>query len=253
MDPLRLDHRRMFRVHAFLPRFGPPGVRAVTAHAWRWLVRIVLTVLGVIALYVLFAVVLGLIPLNRNYLPVDDGVTIYLASNGVHSDLVVPVRSEVIDWQDEYPTHLFPQVDARQDHLAIGWGSRGFYLNTEHWSDLTLQTAVVALSGAGSSAMHIEYRSRPAPGPDVIVMRIPQAKYRELVDFIRGYAIRDEHSRAIAIAGHHYTHSDAFFEAYGTYSAVMTCNEWTRQALAHAGVRAPAWAPLDTALFYHLR
>lgn len=227
--------------------------RKAASHAWRWTWRFVFAILGLLASYALFAVVLGLIPLNRDFVPANDGVRIFLATNGMHADLVLPVQTEVIDWRSEYPTPLFPRIDERAEFISIGWGSRAFYLNTESWSDLSARTAAEALSGIGRSAMHIEYLARPAPGTDVVALDITVDQYRKLVAYIREHAVRDSGTHPIVIAGRHYNKHDAFFEASGTYSALTTCNEWTRRALNRAGVRVPAWSPLDTALFYHLR
>jgi uncharacterized protein (TIGR02117 family) len=212
-----------------------------------------LALIGVLVAYALLAVVLGLIPLNRDFVPADHGVKIFVTTNGMHADLVLPVQSDVIDWRTEYPTPLFPHVDEHAGYIAIGWGSRAFYLNTESWADLSAQTAAEALSGVGRSAMHIEYQPPPKPGADAIALNLSTDQYRELVTYIREHAIRDSGAHPVVIAGRHYNKHDAFFEAGGTYSALTTCNEWTRRALNRAGVRVPAWAPLDTALFYHLR
>lgn len=234
---------------------APAGsiARKTASHMWRWSWRIALALIGLLIAYALFAVVLGLIPLNRNFVPANNGVKIFVTTNGMHADLVLPVQSDVIDWRAEYPPPLFPRVDERAGYIAIGWGSRAFYLNTESWSDLSAQTAAEALSGVGRSAMHVEYLPPPQPGTDVITLNLSTEQYRELVAYIREHAIRDAGAHPVVIAGRHYNKHDAFFEASGTYSALTTCNEWTRRALSRAGVRVPAWAPLDTALFYHLR
>ena len=51
--------------------------------------------------------------------------------------------------------------------------------------------------------------------------------------------------RRIDAAG--YGDNDAFYEAIPRYTFWYTCNEWTRRALAAAGVRTAIWAPFDTA------
>jgi len=242
----------MSYAHLALPPAGSIA-RQTASHAWRWTWRIAFALIGLLAAYVVLAVVLGLIPLNRDFVPADNGVKIFITTNGMHADLVLPVQSDVIDWRNEYPTPLFPRIDQAARYISIGWGSRAFYLNTESWSDLSAQTAAEALSGVGRSAMHIEYLPPPKPGADVIPLSLNAEQYRELVAYIREHALRDAGAHPIVIAGRHYNKHDAFFEASGTYSALTTCNEWTRRALNRAGVRVPAWSPLDTALFYHLR
>jgi hypothetical protein len=37
-----------------------------------------------------------------------------------------------------------------------------------------------------------------------------------------------------------------------SYTFWHTCNEWTRRALATAGVRTATWAPFDIAVMFHL-
>ena len=237
------------------PELNPTSLRRLLnpPTLWRWTRRGAFAIVAVLGLYVVGALVLGLIPINRDYSPADAGVPIYLATNGVHADILVPANTETVDWREEYPSRLFPNVDPRQDYIAFGWGDRGFYLNTERWADLTAQTAAVAVLGLGRPAMHIEYSTQPRPGPHVVALRISQQHYRDLVNFIREYAERDARGQVVVIGGRHYGRSDAFFEAKGTYSALMTSNEWARRALYVAGVRVPVWAPLDTPLFFHLR
>jgi Protein of unknown function (DUF2459) len=36
---------------------------------------------------------------------------------------------------------------------------------------------------------------------------------------------------------------DVFYTAQGRYSALNTCNSWTRDRLAEAGVRVGRWTP----------
>jgi uncharacterized protein (TIGR02117 family) len=77
--------------------------------------------------------------------------------------------------------------------------------------------------------------------------------YRRLAAFIAAQFRHDAAGDVIIVPGAHYGRYDAFFEAEGHYSAFETCNEWTRQALAVAGVRVPLWSPFDRALLFQLK
>ncbi|MCU0952833.1 MAG: DUF2459 domain-containing protein [Burkholderiaceae bacterium] len=134
----------------------------------RWSAALLALLLAAPLAYLLAALVLGLLPVNADWRPTPEergGVPVYLRTNGVHADLVLPVQAP-----HDF-THLFPRaalIDlAREPSLlpfnwiAFGWGDRGFYLNTPTWADLDAVTAWRALTAQGPSAMHVEYLRRP--------------------------------------------------------------------------------------------
>ncbi|MFL5728111.1 MAG: DUF2459 domain-containing protein, partial [Cytophagaceae bacterium] len=101
--------------------------------------------LSLIAVYFIAAVALTLIPVNTSFKPSEEGVKIFVQSNGVHTDLVVPVKNEVCNWAEKIDPEDF-EMDSRPfSHIAFGWGDQGFYLHTPTWGDLTFSTAINAL------------------------------------------------------------------------------------------------------------
>ncbi len=92
----------------------------------------VFTVLGLVllvGLYFLAAFVLSRLSVHRaeNAKP---EVAIYLLSNGVHTDLVVPMVHPVMDWNTyiSVTDTKDPAFDAK--YVGFGWGDKGFYLET---------------------------------------------------------------------------------------------------------------------------
>ena len=213
---------------------------------------VVAALLATLALYVGCALLLGAIPRNTDFVESENGIPVYVRTNGVHADLVVPTRYGAVDWSLDFPAAHMRALPATTDWIAFGWGDRGFMIETPTWSDLRPGTAIVALCGSGDGAMHVEYIETPsayrvAAGPAVAV------GIREIVGFVRGIIrarCRQAACGSIDAAG--YCGSDAFYEAVPTYTFWYTCNEWTRRALAAAGIRTAMWAPFDTAVFYHL-
>ena len=63
-------------------------------------------------------VLLGLIPVNRGFAPTADGVTIHVFSGPVHSDLILPVANDTIDWRELFPANDFARDTQRLRHLA---------------------------------------------------------------------------------------------------------------------------------------
>jgi len=202
--------------------------------------------LGLLALFVAYGaagLVGGMIPANPNWHPPERGVTIYVETNGVHTDLIVPVVAAGVDWRDiARPGDIADPRYAAYDHLAIGWGEARFYLETPTWADVRPLPVLRAALGSDRTLVHVEHLPAPEPGPDVRPIVLREAEYRRLARFIRAsFAAAAPGARPAIFPG--YGAYDAFYSASGRYDAVMTCNEWTGAALRAAGVRVGAWTP----------
>ena len=206
-----------------------------------------------IALYFTAAVVFGLVALNTASSPAASGVDVFIQTNGVHADLIVPVSAVGLDWRDRLPLDSIPSGVSPRGYVAFGWGDRGFYLSTPRWSDLRLSTAISALAGLDATVLHVEaLNDAPSVGQRTRHVRVAPEAYRRLAAFVTGSFALNARGATIIVPHAHYGRYDAFFEAKGRYSLFVTCNEWTRRALAEAGIRVPAWSPFDTALLYQL-
>jgi uncharacterized protein (TIGR02117 family) len=178
-------------------------------------------------------------------------VPVWLRTNGVHADLVLPAHAP-FDFTREFPrTALIdPNREASvlsYNWIAFGWGDRAFYLNTPTWADLDAAISWRALTAQGPSAMHVEYVRRPLDY-DARPLWLSGGEYARLVAYVRAGFRRDAVGAPIRIDHPGYFATDAFFEGVGSYSAVLTSNEWVRRGLAQAGVRTARWAPFDRAL-----
>jgi uncharacterized protein (TIGR02117 family) len=231
-------------------------VRRVAAALPRALVRGAALLLGVAivipAAYVVVALVLALVPLNADFRPSADGIPVYVRTNGVHAELVLPTRSANLDWSTDHPASDMRALAAPMQWIAFGWGDADFFASTPTWSDLKAGTAFVALTGLGEGAMHVEYIADPASyaGREV---RLSPEQYARLVGYVRDSFERNTDGRPIRLRAPGYFDTDAFYAAKPRYTFWMTSNEWVRRGLTAAGVRTPAWAPFDSALFYQLR
>ena len=98
-----------------------------------------------VALYFTADAILSRIPANsKSSANTDKNYTIYLLSNDVHTDIVLPVQTDLLDWREIFPTSDVKSKDTTYNWVGIGWGDKGFYLNTPEWKDLTAKTALVA-------------------------------------------------------------------------------------------------------------
>ncbi len=194
--------------------------------------------------YVTAALLIGSVPTNRAWRPPASGIVIYVESNGIHTDLIVPKRAAGIDWTPlARARDLGDPRYATYDHLAIGWGERSFYLETPTWADLKLRTLLGAGLGSVRTLVHVEHLPRPTPGTNVRAITLRPQEYRRLAAFIESYW------NLTAKPHPGYGAWDAFYESRGRYDAARTCNSWTGTALAYAGVRVGVWTPFaDTVM-----
>jgi len=126
--------------------------------AGRWVGRLIAALLALPALYLAAALIGSLIAVNRGWSEPAEGTTIYIADNGIHADIVMPVQAQGLDWRPLIPKSDFaaPPPDARW--IAFGSGERRVYLDTPTWWDITPRTLWGALA-VGERVMHVEYVS----------------------------------------------------------------------------------------------
>lgn len=211
----------------------------------------VLAVVAVVVAYALAALILGLIPVNRDYVPAKGGIEILLVSNGIHSGLALPIANEVVDWRPELTPPSLGAVPAT-GFVVVGWGDQGIYTMREGWASLTPMAAITALLGLNRTVLRAEHFGRITSRPGVHAISVTPEGYAELATYIRATLSRDPSGRPIALPEATRYSGDAFYLANGRFSALRTCNEWVRGGLAAAGVRTAMWAPLDRPLFWQL-
>ena len=220
---------------------------------WRWLVRGLLVLLGAALLYGIAVWVLGAIAVNRGYRQAASGVDIMIASNGVHTDFYLPAKHEVKDWTSFAPLQSMPSYLKNARYVLVGWGDRGFFLDTPTWDDLTVGRVLSAVFLPTSSVMHLYYSDyMQEPGERAVQLRLSVAEYRLLVAQIERSFATDANGKPILIKDRSYAADDVFYEGVGSYHLFHTCNNWASTVLDAAGVTSPVWSPLDGAIFAHL-
>lgn len=207
-----------------------------------WIARLRKCVGYLFAGYLLIVLV-GLIPVNNDFRQPDDGIRIYVVSNEVHADIIMPVRTDLIDWSEEFKDATFGSETYGYSHVAIGWGDKGFFLETPTWSEFKISTAANALLLPSSSCLHVSY-TNPEFHPEAASVVVSKEQYEKLVLFFKSSFEKSEANKPIQIPGYSYGSNDAFFEAKGRYHLLNTCNSWVGRALKQAGVRVPWLSPM---------
>ncbi|KFF00308.1 hypothetical protein IX39_06515 [Chryseobacterium formosense] len=211
-------------------------------------------ILGIVVVYALLGYLLPFIEISAK----DDGekkeIPIYIYTNGVHTDIVMPVKNELHDWSAKIPFSNTKSKRTDYQFVGIGWGDKGFYLDTPTWADLKFSTAFNAAFWLSESAMHCSYYTTMTVADDCKMIMISKSQYRDLVKFIDEKFDKDAAGNYILIPTNAvYDDNDAFYDAKGKYSFLNTCNTWANDALKAAGQKAAFWTPSDYGIFLHYK
>lgn len=216
------------------------------------ILKIIAIIPAFILCYLLLAVTGSYIPVNTSFKPVENGIAIYVLSNGVHTDIVVPAYTEEFDWTKKISPEDFNMTANALSYIGFGWGDKGFYLETPTWAELKFSTAFKATFGLSSSAMHVTcYSSVPKESARVKKVNVSVDQYRKITEHIEDTFQKAPSGEYLIINGAHYGKHDRFYEAHGRYHLFNTCNGWTNSGLKKSGINTALWAPFAWSVMRH--
>lgn len=206
------------------------------------LLKTLFTLLGLICSYFIFAFVLSIIPDHPDQEHDNLSHSIYVKSNGVHTDVILLTS----DLQHNIKNSLNQNLST---YTAFGWGDKGFYIEIPTWDDLTFGVAFNAMFLTSETAMHVTPYQRVASHWKKVMLSNEQLS--NLQNYIYdSFQLKNEVFDKIDFEG--YTPTDAFYEAKGSYHLFKTCNVWTNRALKVADVKTGLWSPMDWGILRHL-
>jgi len=211
---------------------------------WRFFKRGVFSFLGLVFLYFFFTLVFSYLPTHPPEINSEKNKTIFITSNGVHLDIILPV--------DDVDLALTEQLKLSSEvkFVSFGWGDKLFYINTPEWSDLTFRVAFTAVFLKSESAMHVtpyttNYNSWRR-------LEISQNQLKILNDYILDSFEKNEQGKILQIKAEGYGYNDYFYKATGSFTLFRTCNVWVNIALKEMGIKTSVWSPFDFGVLYHL-
>ncbi len=104
--------------------------------------------------YLLVSLILTYIPVNNDNDITKNDHSIYLSSNGVHLEIIIPKKN------------LNPLIldglkfEDQEQFFSFGWGDRIFYVETPTWGDLTFVNGFRALFVNTSTLIHVTRYSK---------------------------------------------------------------------------------------------
>lgn len=206
---------------------------------WKRLLRYSLftlvSIVGLIGLYFLMAWILSNISTTPKKIADKKEYIGYLSNNGVHIDIILPTSS--ID------TAFLAKLSLKEDteYVALGWGDRGFYLNTPTWDDVRLSTVCNALLWNSPSVMHVSCYG--GSYKNWTTMPLSRQQIDAMVAKMQKSFKINEDSSFQPIEGYAYGQNDRFYEALGSYNCFNTCNVWTGRILKAGSLKTSVWSP----------
>jgi uncharacterized protein (TIGR02117 family) len=187
-----------------------------------------------------------------NYSQADCTISLYISDQGIHTEIIVPVKNEYFDWNQYLPlTEIRRDATSDYKYLSFGWGDRAFMLETSTSAIINPVTTFKALFLATPSTVHVQsYRVFPQR-IETQCVKISSENYLKMVNFIKNSFQLDAAGKKMKIS-YGYGNTDSFYEAKGSYSILRTCNDWTAEALQKADVNTPLWSTLSSAIMFHL-
>lgn len=203
---------------------------------------------GFICFYVVFALFGMVFPCGSHVQQGD--ISIFVRTNGVHTDICLPTKSEHKDWLSIIDLEAY-EDRSKTEYVAIGWGDKGFFLDTPTWAELKASTAFNAMFLPTPTALHVEFMNQPVESETIKEVKISKESYRELIAFVES-TFEKKNSKIQLIPGHGYGLTDNFYEAKGSYHLFNTCNVWTNDALKCANIRTAVYSVFPQGNIMHL-
>ncbi|NMM47917.1 DUF2459 domain-containing protein [Marinigracilibium pacificum] len=203
-------------------------------------VKWVLFFLTLPIIYLAVSLLLTSITVERESTNEPANKTIYLSTNGVHLDIVIP--------QEDIDSLLLSGIKHGQfaDYISFGWGDENFYINTPTWDDLTFGNAFSAMFLKSSTLMHVtRYKGKRSGWVGV---KITEDELRKINSYIQESFKLDDNGQKTILENQGYSTIDDFYKAKGSYSCYKTCNSWVNIGFKESGLKSCLWTPFDFGL-----
>ena len=188
---------------------------------YRYVVLSLISLVAIIGIYLLLSVVLSLVPANPQHSDCHKTNEAYIASNGVHLDLILPrkyLSSKLLE-DLNVPTSVA--------YITFGWGDREFYLKTPTWADFSLVTGLKATFLRQETVIHISLLTNQQAHWQLVPLCNHQTQL--LNDYLKKWFKYPGSNNLVEIKASGYPVSDRFYLANGNYNYINTCNNWGKQ------------------------
>lgn len=170
-------------------------------------------------------------------------IKIFVISNGFHTDILLPIKSNQIDWIERLG-HPFLKKFQDFNFISFGWGDKNFYIDSFSSDYPSMISIFKALFLPTDTLMHVDFYKTLSLREDYQVeILISDEQYEKLIQYIMESIKwnKDDTSEIFSKIG--YRDTDIFLVANGYYHLFYTCNNWTNAGLKRIGAPASIWCP----------
>lgn len=202
--------------------------------------KCIITIILIPVVYLIISLILTLIPITNKEGYSEKNKSIYLISNGVHLNIIIPknqLSSKLLDGLRYFKD---------DNYFSFGWGDKKFYLNTPTWGDLTFNNAFRALFLKSPTLIHLARYS--TINVDWVEIKVSQNQLNKINQYIYKTFYFNPQNKKILLNNKGYSFNDDFYEALGSYSCFKTSNSWVNTGLKKSDIKACLWTPYDFAL-----
>lgn len=165
----------------------------------KWL----LFILAIPVIYLIVSILLSYITVSRDDRDSIKNITIYLSTNGVHLDIIIPKTDN-----DSLITSGL-DLQSKDQFIAYGWGDENFYINTPTWGDLTAKNACSALFLDSSTLMHVTRHAYKRE--EWVAIQLDDQELFKLNSYLRDSFKKDDGGRIMKLDQEGYTSRDDFY------------------------------------------
>ncbi len=190
--------------------------------------------------YIIVSLILSSITVDRKINNEKSEKLIYLNTNGVHLDIIIPIKNidSLVLSGIKY--------NKNEKYLSFGWGEENFYINTPTWGDLTFNNAFRAIFLKSSTLIHVtRYNQKRS---DWVEIKVNESELQKLNSYLLNTFEVNENGIKIMLENKGYSTIDDFYKSKGSYSCFKTCNTWVNNGFKKSGLKSCLWTPFDFGL-----
>ncbi|HEY2969490.1 MAG TPA: DUF2459 domain-containing protein [Casimicrobiaceae bacterium] len=161
--------------------------------------------------------------------PIGEGHSIFVLGHGYHTGLAVHAR--------DLPRAAWPaQGDfSDADEFELGWGEREYYQREHPGVWLALRALFTPTASTLKVTAVTGPLSRRFPQSEIFELRVSDAGFDRMVEFVRRSHEFDAAGRAIFLSAHA-EERIRFYASPGTFHLFENCNVWVARALQASGL-----------------
>ena len=188
-----------------------------------------------------------------NYSNENGAIAIYVYNSGIHTDILVPVKTPLWNWQESIDLQSIDVRSNSLEYLGFGFGDRTFFIETYQGAFPKISSLLSALFLPTPSTILVSfYRNIPHNLPQIKCLKISNYHYLQLANFINNSFQLDSENKKVIIEQLP-SYRGSFYEAKANYSILRSCNDWTAETLRNAEINTPVWSGLSSAIMWHLK